>query len=125
MTCELCRKYFSLYDCGASENLECDCPKCQGMCRCVTRPLSDLFSPPKPPEPIDARLIVFDGVTDTPIRKHPERIRTVLRRGAKSVSEIHVATKIDREIIAATLRRMKVNGVVVQRGKRPVRWALK
>jgi len=34
--CGACVAYFSRYQCGADQGSgECDCPKCQGYCRCA------------------------------------------------------------------------------------------
>jgi hypothetical protein len=32
--CEYCRKFFERYSCGKKWIGECDCPKCQGYCKC-------------------------------------------------------------------------------------------
>lgn len=32
MTCNACEYFFSKYRCNAP--MECDCPKCQGYCKC-------------------------------------------------------------------------------------------
>ena len=34
MQCESCERFFSRFQCGKAAYLECDCPKCQGMCEC-------------------------------------------------------------------------------------------
>lgn len=33
-TCTKCQQFFERYRCNAPD--ECDCPKCQGYCKCVT-----------------------------------------------------------------------------------------
>lgn len=32
--CKPCRDYFARFSCGMAVYLECDCPKCQGYCKC-------------------------------------------------------------------------------------------
>ena len=32
--CVACARYFLRYRCSARTHGECDCPKCQGYCRC-------------------------------------------------------------------------------------------
>ncbi len=34
MTCKACQRFFSRFRCSADQG-ECDCPKCQGFCKCV------------------------------------------------------------------------------------------
>jgi hypothetical protein len=34
MICKHCREFFARYRCAAAEYGECDCPKCQGYCKC-------------------------------------------------------------------------------------------
>lgn len=34
MTCKYCKKFFAKYHCSAKTHGECDCPKCQGFCKC-------------------------------------------------------------------------------------------
>lgn len=36
--CKSCEKFFSKYVCSARSHGECDCPKCQGYCRCPVQP---------------------------------------------------------------------------------------
>ena len=33
--CEPCQKFFARFRCAAHTHGECDCPKCQGYCRCI------------------------------------------------------------------------------------------
>ena len=33
--CKMCERFFKSYRCGATLLGECDCPKCQGMCKCA------------------------------------------------------------------------------------------
>jgi hypothetical protein len=32
--CKFCKIFFAAYQCAAAKHLECDCPKCQGYCKC-------------------------------------------------------------------------------------------
>ena len=34
MACPACKKFFAKYRCSKKSHGECDCPKCQGYCRC-------------------------------------------------------------------------------------------
>jgi hypothetical protein len=43
--CRACRIYFARFSCGASRGLECDCPKCQGLCACPLPPQPKLKRP--------------------------------------------------------------------------------
>lgn len=33
-TCPACQDFFSRFRCSAATHLECDCPRCQGLCEC-------------------------------------------------------------------------------------------
>lgn len=33
--CPACREFFAAFRCGKAEHLECDCPRCQGLCSCA------------------------------------------------------------------------------------------
>jgi len=32
--CKHCKEYFSKFQCSAHSHLQCDCPRCQGYCKC-------------------------------------------------------------------------------------------
>jgi hypothetical protein len=32
--CEPCQRFFAKFSCAAATHGECDCPKCQGYCKC-------------------------------------------------------------------------------------------
>jgi len=34
MRCKYCEEFFSRFRCGKESHGECDCPKCQGYCKC-------------------------------------------------------------------------------------------
>ena len=35
--CNMCKRFFERYSCGKNRgDGECDCPKCQGYCKCKT-----------------------------------------------------------------------------------------
>lgn len=34
--CDPCRRFFARYYCSAAKRGECDCPKCQGFCKCAS-----------------------------------------------------------------------------------------
>ena len=34
--CRKCREFFKQFSCSAPIQLECDCPKCSGICRCMS-----------------------------------------------------------------------------------------
>jgi hypothetical protein len=36
--CQKCDAYFRKYRCSAASHGECDCPRCQGYCRCEDAP---------------------------------------------------------------------------------------
>lgn len=37
-TCPACQDFFSRFRCAAADHLECDCPRCQGLCSCLQIP---------------------------------------------------------------------------------------
>ena len=39
MRCERCESFFSRFSCSAKTHGECDCPKCQGYCKCDNYPI--------------------------------------------------------------------------------------
>jgi len=34
--CSQCREFFARFSCSKAVHLECDCPKCMGLCECIT-----------------------------------------------------------------------------------------
>lgn len=76
----------------------------------------------KPHPIVGARLIVRDTCTDTPMRKHPERIRLALKDGPKMSREVRKLTGIEAKSLEATLRRMRRAGEVTYTARK---WALK